>query len=195
MMLTVHSISRRRCYMKYDWVGRILTGDGGFVAAAPSHGGEIWWLPNTWLLGPKSPHCKRHLDWLSHFELTTQLMLVINRQIDHSTMVTVDHILCYAMRFGLCLTLISFCHFSVLLWLTELVPPEKCDLRQHNFCATLWLICRSVQFFPWHAIFGTISYADVQLGLALLRPPIIFDQLSTSKIDCLTGKPRSSMCL
>ena len=35
----------------------------------------------------------------------------------------------------------------------------------------------------------------VQVELALLRPPIIFDKLRMPKIDCLTGKQQSSVCL
>ena len=72
-----------------------------------------------------------------------------------------------------------------------MVSPENCDLAQRNFCATLTNLQISA-IFTVTSNFCAISYAYVQFGLALLRPPIIFDRLSMPKIDRLTGKPRSS---
>jgi len=72
-----------------------------------------------------------------------------------------------------------------------MVSPENCDLAQRNFCATLTNLQISA-IFAVTSNFCAISYAYVQFGLALLRPPIIFDRLSMPKIDRLTGKPRSS---
>jgi len=69
-----------------------------------------------------------------------------------------------------------------------MVSPENCDLAQRNFCATLTNLQISA-IFAVTSNFCAISYAYVQFGLALLRPPIIFDRLSMPKIDRLTGKP------
>ena len=76
-----------------------------------------------------------------------------------------------------------------------LVPPENCDLAQYNLCTTFihYLQIRSISALLCNVC--AISYAYVQVELALLRPPIIFDRLRMPKIDCLTGKQQSSVCL
>jgi len=77
---------------------------------------------------------------------------------------------------------------------TILVLSEKCNLEQCNFCATLTNLQIST-IFAVACNFCATSYAYVQFRRALLRPPIIFDRLSMPKIDCLTGKLQSLMCL
>jgi len=87
-----------------------------------------------------------------------------------------------------CLTVMLSMHGTIL------VLSEKCNLEQCNFCATLTNLQIST-IFAVACNFCATSYAYVQFGRALLRPPIIFDRLSMPKIDCLTGKLQSLMCL
>ena len=91
-------------------------------------------------------------------------------------------------RVCLCLTVMLCEHGTIL------VLSEKCNLEQCNFCATLTNLQIST-IFAVACNFCATSYAYVQFRRALLRPPIIFDRLSMPKIDCLTGKLQSLMCL
>jgi len=91
-------------------------------------------------------------------------------------------------RVCVCLTVMLCEHGTIL------VLSEKCNLEQCNFCATLTNLQIST-IFAVACNFCATSYAYVQFGRALLRPPIIFDRLSMPKIDCLTGKLQSLMCL
>jgi len=91
-------------------------------------------------------------------------------------------------RVCVCLTVMLCEHGTIL------VLSEKCNLEQCNFCATLTNLQIST-IFAVACNFCATAYAYVQFGRALLRPPIIFDRLSMPKIDCLTGKLQSLMCL
>jgi len=77
-------------------------------------------------------------------------------------------------------------------WLSGwLVPTENCDLAQRSFCTTFTNL-QIGAIFAMTCNFCTLFHAYVQ---SVLRLPIVFDWLSMPKIDRVTGKPRSSMCL
>jgi len=141
----------------------------------------------------KTARCISALDKLIKTEFSFCVCFVLHGYID-CIMMKCKYIL-YIVRFFR--VLVCFCCMLLHARCTSLLASSTRKLRScaAQFLRVFDLFADPCNFCRTTCNFCAISCAYVQFGLALLRPSIIFDRLSTPKIDRLTGKLQSSLCL